>query len=91
MGDILSYGKSTVSFLAPLITSTVGRGAGACCGVTGFGATTAAGRGARRGEVGAAFGAELLPMPGSGTSVARSPLSRLFLLAPDGLLVSLVH
>src|SRR4029453_17107909 len=84
MGDILSYGKSTVSFLAPLITSTVGRATGAGATATGFGATAAAGRGAlRRGELGAAFGAELDTTPGSGTIIARSPRSKLFLLAPE--------
>src|SRR6185369_14412951 len=87
IGDILSYGKSTVSFFAPLITSTVGRGGGAGCvtftpGVVVF---SRPGRGEnRRAELGAALGAEGLALaPGSGTSMARSPSSNDFLLAPD--------
>src|ERR1051326_728379 len=79
-----SYGKSTVFFLEPSYTSTVGRGAGG--GAVTFGAALlysfATDRGAERrtGEDGAGLAPAVVP--GSGAIMARSPVSRLRLLAP---------
>src|SRR5262245_17031476 len=87
INGILSYGKSTVFFLAPLITSTVGRGGGGGVAFVALGKAlvSRAGRGVkRRVEVGAGFADESFePTPGSGTSMARSPSSNVFLLAPE--------
>src|SRR6185295_18793743 len=86
IGATSSYcGKSWISFFPPLITSTVGRETGGGCVAFGADAVSlTTGRGAiRRGALGAALGAELEPTPGSGTSMARSPLSRLLLFAPE--------
>src|SRR6185369_1668302 len=86
LGRHPSYcGKSWISFFAPLITSTVGRGGADGCVVFGAEAVSlTTGRGAiRRGEVGAALGVEFELIPGSGVSMARSPLSRDRLFAPD--------
>src|ERR1051326_3435385 len=78
-----SYGKSTVFFFEPSYTSTVGRGAGGgALTFTGAGLLDSlAGRGAeRRIEDAAGLAVELLP--GSGAIMARSPVSKVRLLAP---------
>src|SRR5687767_12890315 len=79
-----AYGKSTFFFLEPSMTSTLGRaGAGGATGVT-FAAVLDAeirGRG-RRETVGVAGLLSLLPMPGSGTGMARSPERSVLLFAP---------
>src|SRR5688500_7972801 len=75
-----AYGKSTLRFFAPSITSTLGRG-GAIGGFSIFKlAVVTVGRGLLRRTTGA--GLAFAPKPGSGTGIARSPESNEALLAP---------
>src|ERR1044071_2455663 len=75
----VAYGKSTLRFFAPSITSTEARGA------TGVGAFTAAGSTLtlRAGfDLNSGFGCSLFNEPGSGAGVACSPSGSVRLLTP---------